>query len=146
MGSVNINLSLTEKTLNKDYVFKDVKTDLIVNANNRDIQVSKDLNAINNGIYNMFLFDLGERILLPEFGNSIYKYLYEPVNDITGGLISDEIYEMFRKWEPRVKIHRINVRAMPDQNQYSILILYSVPALNPSQTLKFNIAVNARRT
>lgn len=146
MGSVNINLSLTEKSLTKDFVFKDVKTDLIVNANNRDIQISKDYNAVNNGIYNMFLFDVGERILLPEFGNSIYKYLYEPITDITAGLISDEIFEMFRKWEPRVKIQRIHVTPNPDQNIYSVLILYTVPALDPSQTLKFNIAVNARRT
>lgn len=145
MASIIYDLSLTNKTVVNNYTYKDVTTDLSKTYNNRDISVSIDYQAIQNGINNMFLFIQGERILLPEFGNTIYKYLYEPINDSTAASIVNEIKDMFDKWEPRVEIKSVNVVPKPDQNTYLIQIIYSVPSLNNEQILQFNTALNIRR-
>lgn len=145
MASIIYDLSLTNKTVTNNYTYKDVTADLSKTYNNRDIAVSIDYQAVQNGINNMFLFIQGERILLPDFGNTIYKYLYEPINDSTAASIINEIKDMFEKWEPRVTINSVNVIPKPDLNTYSIQILYSVPSLNNEQILAFNTALNIRR-
>ena len=145
MASIIYDLSLNNKTVTKNFTYKDITTDLNTTLNNRDIDVSTDYQAIQNGINNLFLFVQGERILQPEFGNTIYKYLYEPINDTTALSIVNEIRDMFNKWEPRVTINKLNVIPKEDENTYLIQILYSVPSLNNQKILAFNTAVNMRR-
>ncbi len=146
MGSLVFDLSIKEKDkLNNNYLYKDLKLDSEITENKRDVKVSLDYQAINNGIFNMFLFNQGERILLPEFGNSLYRYLYEPINEHTARKITNEIELMFQRWEPRVEIDRIDIEPRPDENTYIVSIHYSVPSLNSQKILNFNVAINARR-
>jgi len=145
MGSIVYDLSLGKKDAVIDYTYKDIKIDVKKTNSNRDIEVSKDFEAINNGIYNLFLFELGERIINPEFGNSLYKYLYEPINDGTAQAIGEEILNMFENWEPRVNILNILITPDEDANTYSVEITYNVPSLRGEQILSFNTALNARR-
>lgn len=144
MGNIVFDVGLTEKTVNKQWTFKDLHVDVQKQYNERDIRDSKDSLAIQNGITNMFMFDRGERIIQPEFGNSLYKYLYEPITETTAKKIGNEIYNMFERWEPRVEITKLSVIPFPDQNQYNIEVKYTVPSLNNAR-LVFSTAVNARR-
>ena len=145
MAAVIFNLSLGEKTIHKEWIFKDIKTsDFTSDKKNRNIKVALNYEAIQNSINNMFLFTEGERIIQPGFGNSLYKYLYEPVNEMTGKKLGQAILSMFEKWEPRVVITNIFIDPMPDENTYYIQVEYTVPSIG-NETLKFDTAINQRR-
>lgn len=145
MGSLNYNLNISQNSIIRNYTYKDLKIDISTNTNNRDIHDNTDYAAIEGGIYNLFLFSQGERIINPEFGNTLYKYLYEPISDLTATKLGEEINNMFARWEPRVNIQLINIIPKPDENTYEIIINYNVPSLGNSTIKTFNVSINARR-
>ncbi len=66
MGSIVFNTSIGTKDVKKNYLYKDVSMDIqALDNHNNDIKVSLDIEAIQNGIDNIFTFRQGERILLP---------------------------------------------------------------------------------
>ena len=141
MGSLVLDLSLTNKSINKSWTYKDVFEPISVDLSKIDIKDSRDYQAIENSISNMFLFVPGENILFPDFGNNLYKYIYEPMLDITAEKIRNEILSMFKKWEPRVVIQSIVIIPKEDENQYDIEIKYTVPSLSRNELLRFNITI-----
>ena len=145
MGSLVYKVAIADKTATKTYVYKDMSLDVETLNNRSDVKASFDYGAIQNGLTNLFLFAQGERIILPEFGNSLYKYLYEPVNDIVASQIGEELLLMFQTWEPRINIQKIQIQPDPEANQYYITVKYNVPSLKGDVILDFNTAVNARR-
>ena len=144
MSSLNIDLSLSTADTLKTYIYRDISPEFDISTSTKDILTNDDYTAVEGGIYNLFLFKQGERIINPEFGNSLYRYLYEPINDLTAKKIGNEIYSMFDKWEPRVKINDIKIEPNIDDNTYYITILYSVPSLGDGVINVFNISINAR--
>ena len=144
MGSQVLDLSLNQTSVSKIWMYKDMLSDMTVDKTSRNINASFDIDAIENSIYNMFLFVKGERIINPEFGNSLYIYLYEPMNKLTAKRIGQGVEDMFNRWEPRVNIQDIIVTPMYDENTYIVEVNYTVPTLS-DQVLNFTYAVNARR-
>lgn len=146
MASIVYDLSLVNKTVDKNYTFKDISpVDIDDRTLNGDVPASYDGRAVQNGINNMFLFARGERVLQPEFGNSLYKYLMEPVTILGANKIAYEIRQMFNRWEPRVEILDTAVVPLPDDHMYHVAVLYTIPALSKNNVLKFQTAVNQRR-
>lgn len=148
MGSLIFNLSVDKKSAVKTWTFKDVIPTLLSDSNLRDVKANYDFDAIEGAIYNMFLFTQGERILRPDFGNSLYQFLYEPITPLTADRLAKEVRSMFTKWEPRVSIIGISVLPDEDNNTYRVIVAYSVPALEdkmPRGGLKFEFTANARR-
>jgi phage baseplate assembly protein W len=100
-----------------------------------------DLESVKNGIRNIFSYKKGERIILPAFGNNLNKFLYEPINNYTAENIGLEISSMISTWDPRVNIIKVLVIPKPDDNQYDVAVIYSVPSLN-NQPIKFNTVLS----
>ena len=144
MASLVFDLSLYNKSIQKKWLYKDIATDLKISKNKRDIEADYDISAIENSIYNMFLFAKAERILIPEFGNNLYAFLYEPINKLTAYRIGQAIKDMFILWEPRVDIINVIVTPLYDENTYYIVVEYTIPTLS-NETLEFVYAINARR-
>ena len=64
----------------------------------------------------------GERLMRPDFGCGIERYLFEGNDDTTLRLIEAEIDDAIRKWEPRV--HEVQVRAERDRNNPEKLLIH----------------------
>ncbi|WP_141501585.1 GPW/gp25 family protein [Paenibacillus luteus] len=63
----------------------------------------------------------GERIMRPEYGCGIDRYLFEGNDDTTLRLIESEVEESIRMWESRV--HEVEVTVERDQaNEQKLLI------------------------
>lgn len=142
MSSLKIDLSITTNDLST-YVYRDIAPEFTINQTAKDINSNDDYTAIEGGIVNLFTFKRGQRIINPEFGNSLDQYLYESVNDLTANKIGNEIYNMFDKWEPRVQITNISIAPKPDDNSYFISISYTVPTLSKKIIKLFNVAISA---
>lgn len=104
-------------------------------ANTNDIVVDTDYDAIKNSINNIFTTKPGEKLLTPEFGSSLEKYLFEPVSDILGRIIGNEILNQITTFEPRVEVLNITVVPQPELNQYYITVIYKFLELKTDNTL-----------
>jgi phage baseplate assembly protein W len=50
-----------------------------------------------------------ERLMLPDFGGGLDRYLFEPNTVATRQLIQNEIERVLARWEPRVKVETVTV-------------------------------------
>ena len=66
--------------------------DLQVNENQGSyFRPAKGISLIKNNLRQFLLCDKGERIMRPNYGISIKRYLFEPLDEITFFLIKNEI-------------------------------------------------------
>jgi len=96
----------------------------------KDLRRSEDIGAIKNSLFNLFTTMPGQKILNPIYGLNLMQYLFVPVSKSQGRIIGESIFAGIRRFEPRVRVRRINVEAIEDQNQYNIFLQVDVPSLN----------------
>ena len=131
---------LNEESLKKGYLYKDLFLDLEtsvyynkqLNKSSvlKDVQGLFDENAIRNSITNIFLTVPGEKILSPEFGLDLRRYLFEPISDFGSFAIKDDIKNRLPAMEPRVTVRNVVVIPNPDQNEYRINLQIDIPSLD----------------
>tara|TARA_R110000824_G_scaffold56413_3_gene154441 strand:- start:12717 stop:13181 length:465 start_codon:yes stop_codon:yes gene_type:complete len=63
-----------------------------------------------NNLKQLFGTDKGERLMLSDFGVSLKRFLFEPLDEITIADIKREVVNAIHKWEPRVDIIDLHVR------------------------------------
>lgn len=101
-------------------------------------KLEKNVNviAIKRAIHNIFHWTPGERILNPEFGSNIRKFLYEGITDYNKEQIMAEIRRCVTEWEPRARVDRvIDMSRVSDHedNTVKLEIIYSIPSLTNEQ-------------
>lgn len=111
-------------------------------------KLAKNINvkAVQNSLDNIFSWTPGERILNPEFGNNLYKYLYEGITSYNEEMIVAEIKNCVLRWEPRVTITNvINVSNISDTEDNTIIlnIEYTIKGL---EGIIFNKSYRFNRT
>mgnify|MGYP001422583963 FL=1 len=106
--------------------FKDISMSFQVNPLNSDLIGLKNENAIARSIRNIVFTLPGEKFFDENFGSQISASLFENIDDISAGLIVDEIRQSIDRYEPRVEL--INVEAFPDfdNNSFDLLIVYNI--------------------
>ena len=63
---------------------------------------------------------LGERLMLPQFGTDLRERLFEPNTVATRRLIEERIAAALQRWEPRVSVDSISVVADPEDDTVAI--------------------------
>jgi phage baseplate assembly protein W len=131
---------ISQKSLNKGYLYKDVSFDLepatFLNPqlnkkeSLKDIQAIYDLEAIKNSIANCFLTAPGQKILNPTFGIDLRRFLFEPADEFTAELIKDDITEKLPDIEPRIRVRNVEVIPDEDNNEFDITLQIDIPSLN----------------
>lgn len=118
-GRTYIDLRLDLEEIEKD--IKAGQTSNTVPGN--DISVDYDTTALRNSITNIMTTNEGERPLALGFGLNLYKFIGDPVTDITGRAIAREIERGIAIWEPRVNLKKIYIIPNPDQLMFEIIIV-----------------------
>jgi len=134
MATIDLNNLIQPKKVNSPTTFQnqqvqsvkpvyvDLHLDLTIQENigtgfksfeSKDIKVDTDIQAIKNSIRNIFTTKKGEKILDPNFGCSLEKFLFEAVSQVDAKVIGDTIYEAITQYEPRVEIVKIYVDTQP---------------------------------
>ena len=96
------------------------------------VDKSINIQAIFNSLRNIFTWNQGERILLPEFGSRLHMLLYEGITPMTEEAIIAEIRSSVSEWEPRIQITSIvNASTVEDteDNVIHIQVMFIIPAL-----------------
>ena len=106
--------------------FKDISMTFQSNPLTDDLIALKNENAIARSLKNIVFTLPGEKFFEPDFGSKISGSLFENIDDITGGIVEDEIRESINTWEPRVKLIDVDATPYPDNNAYECTITYEV--------------------
>ena len=74
------------------------------------------LDAVKTNIKNLLLTDIGERVMQPNLGVSIKKYLFEPFSEDLVVQVQDTIVESMNFWLPFVQLNDIRVKMSDDDS------------------------------
>jgi phage baseplate assembly protein W len=64
-----------------------------------------------------------QRLMLKEFGAALRQFLFRPNTVTTHGLIEETITRSLHRWEPRIKVGSVEVRADPRDAETALITL-----------------------
>lgn len=98
--------------------------------------------AIRQSVHNILSFNPGERVLYPEFGNTLKDFLFE---GIRGGMSSgiDKAVRRMLEDEPRIKVESVSVTPTVDDHMVSVSVSYSIPDLGVTDNVSLTVVGNA---
>ena len=94
--------------------------------NNGDLVDMINEFAIGNSLSNIFITMVGSRRMLPEFAMPIHNMLFEPVDEFTAGRLAEMIWDAVERWETRIVIEGLDIKAHEDKNLYEINLNYYI--------------------
>lgn len=119
------------QTQRKDKRYSDLKTNLDLHPDQKDLVLDTNENAIKRSIRNLLLTERYERFYQPTIGAGLSAYLFENIDLYTEIEIRDNIITTIEDYEPRAALQEVTVSASPDQNSYQAKIVFST-INNPS--------------
>ena len=123
--------------------FKDISMSFESNPLTDDLIALKNENAIARSIKNIVFTLPGEKFFDPEFGSDISASLFENLDDISGGIIEDQIRESITNYEPRVELLSVKTNPNYDNNAFDVTITYEIIGADvPPQQLEFVLQPN----
>ena len=121
--------------------FKDLNITFKKHPVTNDVVVSRDASAIKQAIVNLLLTNKGERLMNPEYGSDIRRYLFDPLDYGTANQITGNIKSTIDTFEPRISV--LNLRALPndDDNGFDVEMTYEIRGTDdPPVTVDFFLA------
>jgi len=74
---------------------------------------SEGPDSVRESIRVILLTELGERVMLPDFGAGLRRYLFEPNTTPVHRLIEEAITSSLERWERRVELQSVDVEPDP---------------------------------
>lgn len=65
----------------------------------------------------------GERLMLPNFGAGLKRFLFEPNTVSTHRLMEECIMQALRRWEPRIQVISVDIDAVVDDPEAALVII-----------------------
>ena len=112
--------------------FKDLNITFKKHPVTNDVVVSKDASAIKQAIVNLLMTNKGERLMNPNYGSDIRRYLFEPLDYGTANQIKGNIRDTIERFEPRISVVRLKASPNYDDNGFDITMTYSIRGTNDS--------------
>jgi phage baseplate assembly protein W len=110
--------------------FKDLSIAFKPHPVTGDLVTKKDTAAIRQAVSNLLYTRKTERFFDSQLGTNLQRLLFEPLNSITAGLISEEISDVLVRYEPRISVEMIEVNANSNQNGFEVLLSFVIVGRN----------------
>lgn len=95
------------------------------------------IDVVKQNLKTLILTERGERIMLPNFGVGLRKFLFENMSDTVNVQIEQEIVEQVRRYMPFINIRKVSVLEDPNNlNKLYVSVEFIIPALNASEVLQ----------
>ena len=140
------------KLKKKDKTYLDISLAFTPSPVTNDLTLLVNERAINNSIKNIVMTLPGEVSFFRDFGSRTNEYLFDFIDEVSAGLLEQEIERAIRFCEPRVSFDAIpenapysqrnidsvqnfsfgkdylgvTVEAKPDQNEYEVTVKYRI--------------------
>lgn len=99
---------------------------------------SSGFNVIKSSLKSLIKTERGERFMLPDYGCNLRKFLMEPLDEITFGMVRDEITVSIKKYLRQVSLNKLQVFET-DLNTLYVKLFCSV---RDNATISFDIGVD----
>lgn len=97
---------------------------------------------VREAIQIILLTEWNERLMLPEFGGGLGRFLFEPNNVTTRHLIQDRIAKALGRWEPRAAVEAVEVGEDPQDPQGAVAtITYRLVATGARERVSLNVSL-----
>lgn len=73
------------------------------------LRTQHGVDQVKSDLLCLLLTEVGERVMLPEFGTSLRKFIFEPNDTAVLEQIKEEIARAISQWEPRIAVQDIIV-------------------------------------
>jgi phage baseplate assembly protein W len=103
---------------------------------NRDLPLLTNEQAVKESIYNILLTEVGTKIMDPQYGINLERYLFQPIDGFSSEAMQYDIYHGIRRFEDRISNLVVTVVPFEDESSYWITIDFEVVFSNTTQTLK----------
>ena len=128
------------RSLQRNEAYTDVPFRIQPNAVG-DVAPTNALTAIRQSLFNILNTSPGKRVLNPEFGCNIRRFLFEPFDEATASKLGQSIKNSFERFEPRINITKVNVIIDERDGLFEVEVFYFVPALSVND----NVTVELQR-
>ena len=88
------------------------------------LQYAQGPEKVRQSIWLILQTEPGERVMRPDFGCGLRRYLMKPNNSATRALIQKDVTRALSTWEPRIKLQEVVVEAGQDPAMVVIQISY----------------------
>ncbi|MCP3137359.1 GPW/gp25 family protein [Pyxidicoccus xibeiensis] len=106
------------------------------------VQWSEGERNVRENIQVILATEPPERLLLPEFGAGLARYLFEPNTVATRAQIADSISRALARWEPRIIVESVDVEADPqDDRAATATLTYKLVATGARERLSLSVTL-----
>lgn len=94
------------------------------------------LDVVKQNLKTLILTDKGDRIMMPNFGVGLRKFLFENMDSSINIQVEQEIIDQVNKYMPFVRVNKVNILEDPDNiNKLYVSVNFTVPAINAADIL-----------
>jgi phage baseplate assembly protein W len=87
-----------------------------------NFNISTDLQVLVSNIKMILIVEPGERLMMPEYGTSLRRFIFEPMDGAVNEDIETEIRRAIETWEPRILVDSISVTKV-DQRTLAVQVI-----------------------
>jgi phage baseplate assembly protein W len=106
--------------------YSDFDISFSVNPITGDINMVTGFNSVVQAVINLVQLNHYEIPFHPEIGGNVRKLLFEPADNITAGLLANEIKIVIGNFEPRAIVLGVYAETTADGNGYNVTVEFSV--------------------
>ena len=114
---------------NQTRTYSDFNVAFFPNPITGDLTKVTGVNSVVQSIISLIQLNHYEKPFHPEIGGNIRKLLFEPADNITCNLLSNEIKAVINNFEPRATVLGVYVDATNDGNGFNVVIEFSILTL-----------------
>lgn len=97
---------------------------------------------VRESIRLILMTEPGERVMRPDFGAGLGRFLFEPNTPATHQRLRVEVRRALARWEPRVNVESVEVVVAPDDPRAAVLTLtYRLVATQAHERVSLNVSL-----
>ena len=125
-------------TVRKSRAFKDISLSFSPHPVTKDLPVLTNERAVVRSVRNLCETIPTERFFNSDLGTDIRGSLFENFSRETLETVEDQIRDSIRNFEPRVSNLKIEATSRPDDNTFSVKVIFDIVGLQvPTQGFTF---------
>jgi phage baseplate assembly protein W len=114
--------------------FKDLPLDFIPHPVSGDIRPITNEVAIRRSLMNLILTKKGSRPFYPEYGSTIFNFLFDQNSAFTLFNIKESISDTIKRFEPRVTLRNVDITI--EDNGINMNLSYTINNTGKTSTLE----------
>ena len=121
-------------------MYKDIEFDLVPSYTNSgelfksdekiDLKPIYDTRSVLTALKNILTTSPGEKLLNPTFGLDLRDYLFEPVTEVRGYFLGEDILTGLPSQDSRIQLNEVRIIVNPEDQEYQVNLNISIPSLN----------------